>query len=51
MRLMLACMRCVEASLDDEMLAQAMMHVELCDDGRYEVTCPAGHTTVTVLQP
>lgn len=47
MRLLISCMTCLqERGRPSDWFAQ----VEFRDDGRYEVQCPNGHRTVTLLQ-
>ncbi len=36
--------------IDDISSARPIAAIEFRDDGRYEVTCPKGHKSVTILQ-
>ena len=47
MRLTIPCMTCTQ---ELGRLTDTYSNVEMQDDGCYEVTCPRGHTTTTVLQ-
>jgi len=42
--------RCSQCMIDDIANAKIIATVEFRDDGRYEITCPKGHTSVTLLQ-
>lgn len=47
MRLHVSCMQCFE---EFGRPSEDFSHVEFRDDGRYEIKCPFGHATTTVLQ-
>ena len=47
MKLPIVCPKCMQVDLQR---TRPFSTVEFCDDGRYQVTCPHGHTTLTVLQ-
>jgi hypothetical protein len=47
MRLPLVCSKCMA---EDVATARPIAVVTFCDDGYYEVSCPKGHTSVTILQ-
>jgi len=47
MRLMVSCMQCLQ---EFGKPSNEFAHVELRNDGRYELTCSMGHTTTTILQ-
>lgn len=47
MKLLLSCMKCLQESGQPDM---DFHHVEIRDDGRYELTCAKGHQTVSILQ-
>lgn len=47
MRLPIICSRCMS---EDIASARPFATVEWQDDGRYEVTCPKGHASITILQ-
>jgi len=54
MRLLISCMECVKDLQKNGKLnsniGSMFMQVELCDNDMYELTCPAGHKTTTMLQ-
>lgn len=47
MKLPIVCSQCM---IEDITSARPIAVVEFRDDGRYEVTCPKGHKSVTILQ-
>lgn len=47
MRLMVSCMQCLQQLGKP---SNEFARVEFRDDGRYELTCSVGHTTITILQ-
>jgi len=47
MRLLIPCSKCIFSAGTPTL---ALARVEVRDDGRYELTCPSGHTTVSLLQ-
>jgi len=47
MRLLIPCTKCFQ---DASTPTLALARVEVRDDGRYELTCPNGHESITLLQ-
>jgi hypothetical protein len=47
MKLPISCAQCMQ---DDVISPQILTTVEFRDDGRYEITCPKGHVSTTILQ-
>ncbi|RSO00961.1 hypothetical protein [Acinetobacter pittii] len=47
MKLPVSCAQCMSESIENSFI---LGKVEFNDDGRYEVHCPKGHTSITVLQ-
>ena len=47
MKLPVTCSQCMQ---DDISSSNIIGTVEFRDNGRYEITCPKGHTSITLLQ-
>ena len=47
MKLPVTCAKCMQEDIANAMIAAT---VEFRDDGRYEINCPKGHSSVTLLQ-
>lgn len=51
MKLPIMCQKCIEKIENTESVdVSKIAKIEFRDDGRYEITCPNGHTSVTILQ-